>query len=69
MSQVDYSEKPHLDYNEEHNLHLESCNVNKTEPTQDLDMWTSDPSKFVTEPSPGRSVIGAGQDEAGRPLQ
>ena len=25
---------------------------NKTEPTQDLDMWTSDPSNIVTELSP-----------------
>ena len=46
---MDYSEELHWDNNEEHELSMEKCNINKTEPAQDLDMWTSDPSKIVTE--------------------
>ena len=67
MAQLDYSEELHWDNNEEHELSMEKCNINKTEPAQDLDMWTSDPSKIVTELSSDR-VIRASQGEVGRPL-
>ena len=68
MAEFAISDQFPLETEGESNLPLEECNITKTEPTQDPDMWTSDPLNFVTESSPG-NVIEASPSEAGRPLQ
>ena len=68
MAEFACSDDFHVENENCDDLRLDESNITKTEPTQDPDMWTPDPLKFVTESSPGH-VIGASPGEAGRPLQ